>query len=254
MKMKTILMMLMISAGLSAQGAFTLIEDFSDSDFSNWSRNGASANTLTENSGVGELLMTSNTSTSHFIELGSNAIADGATGTIFFQILTPTTGSLDHFAGFTVSNSPVAYSGYNGYVFSQDSGGPYDFDVRNGTSASGSTDSFAASTTYNIWMVVDNSAKTYDVYVNTGTAAATAGDLLWDDMAFRTNTSPAGEAVDTFGLFGQNSSGGNDLLSFDNIYVDSASSNLAYAVPEPGTLALVGIALGSLLLFRRRRG
>lgn len=36
--------------------------------------------------------------------------------------------------------------------------------------------------------------------------------------------------------------------------MDLSGENLQYQlIPEPGTLVLVGIALGSLVLFRRRR-
>ncbi|MCC5844184.1 MAG: PEP-CTERM sorting domain-containing protein [Verrucomicrobia bacterium] len=77
------------------------------------------------------------------------------------------------------------------------------------------------------------------------TAGMTVGDLGTGWSAGLTNTGLAGVA--SIGLY----TTGTNAAVFDEIRLGTTLDSVA-VIPEPGTLALVGIALGSLVLFRRR--
>jgi hypothetical protein len=116
-----------------------------------------------------------------------------------------------------------------------------------------STGSPAADVWYNFWLVVDNKAETYDVYVNSGAVAATAGDLLWDDNAFRTGAEGIPGSLDKLIVLATGNSTGDAYL--DNFVLDDAAANLNYQlVPEPSAYALLLGAAAGLLMLRRRRG
>jgi hypothetical protein len=81
--------------------------------------------------------------------------------------------------------------------------------------------------------------------INTSATAASSGitDIVIGGQQFGvTNRSFVG-GIDSVAVY----SGAATLSELDNIYTNGI------AIPEPGTLALVGVALGSLLLFRRRK-
>ncbi len=111
----------------------------------------------------------------------------------------------------------------------------------------------ASDTWYNVWMVSDTVANTWSMYMNTGTDDASSVDLLdasFKNMDFR-NTTESGSVEFVFG-----NAGINEVLNgarVDDIYVDVGNSNLTYAIPEPGSLALVGVAITALCVIRRRR-
>jgi hypothetical protein len=77
----------------------------------------------------------------------------------------------------------------------------------------------------------------------TGVSTAFGGteNFSWNRYVFDINDTLAQGQTVYFRIQG---SGGTGNIHMDNVTV---------AIPEPGTLALVGIVLGSLLLFRRRR-
>lgn len=172
--------------------------------------------------------------------------------TLFFQIRFENGSTNDRaFAGFSADgttnttnfDSAAAYAG--GIV------GGGGFGSRNGDTTE-SLGNPLADTWYNIWLVVDNSSETYDVYVNSGTSAATVGDRLWDDNAFRTTADGIPGSLDKIIVLATNNSTGNAYL--DNFILDDAAANLNYQlVPEPSTYALLFGALASLLILRRRR-
>ena len=66
-----------------------------------------------------------------------------------------------------------------------------------------------------------------------------------------------GNSINTLGIGGQSfETGGGKTARWDDIRVSTLSGDAGFevvmAIPEPGTLALLGMAVGSLLFFRRR--
>jgi hypothetical protein len=259
-----ILLVSFLSATASMQGSLTIIEDFSD--VSDWTINGNSANTLTVDSttfageSVGAYTVNNGTLTSYHKGLGGNSIADGTTGTVFFQMYVPDQVSniqdTSHWLGTSAAAAPGAFGPNNTYVgtFDEVDNSTVNFLARDGNTGSTDLDDFSVDQWYNVWMVIDNSANTYDVYVNQGTSAAVAGDLVANDLDFRTNTTADGDQI-TVSLFGATTGSvvAGRTVFFDNIYVDSNSSTLANPVPEPSTYALIAgfLTLGAVLIRRR---
>jgi len=104
-------------------------------------------------------------------------------------------------------------------------------------------------------MTVANFAA-QNVGISASFGALTWGALTYDGLingastgfAIITDTDPAAVAlpsgtVTALGVYNWN--GGGNSTRFDNFSIT--------AIPEPGTLLLVGVALGGMLLFRRRR-
>lgn len=188
-----------------------------------------------------------------WISLGTSIPTTSAAATLFYQMRFEDAGARA-FAGFSAASSSDLSSSVNfnqtaAYAGGITSGGGF------GSRDAGTTTSAGAPVTdtwYNVWLVVDNSSQTYDVYVNTGTSAATAGDLLFDDHAFRTGADGIPGQLDKLIVLGTNNSA--DATYFDNFIIDGSAANLNYQlVPEPSTYALISGILVSLLLLRRRR-
>ncbi|MEX2382659.1 MAG: PEP-CTERM sorting domain-containing protein [Opitutales bacterium] len=87
---------------------------------------------------------------------------------------------------------------------------------------------------------------------------------LWYNPTSLTEGAPDGTLVNDIGIasvdriygrMGGSSANfeSTDRLTFDNIIVGNSYADVV-VIPEPGTLALLGIALGGLLLFHRRKG
>jgi len=188
-----------------------------------------------------------------WISLGTSIPTSSSAATLFYQMRFEDSGARA-FAGLSAASTTDLASSVNFDEVAAYAGGITSgagFGSRDG----GTTDSAGTpseDTWYNVWLVVDNSTQTYDVYINSGTSAATAGDLLFADQAFRTGADGIPGALDKLIVLGTNNS--SDATYFDNFTLDDAGVNLNYQlVPEPSTYALISGILVSLLLLRRRR-
>lgn len=124
---------------------------------------------------------------------------------------------------------------------------------------------------WTVYAVVHNPVLIADgitTNVGIGVGSATSGGLAWNDSSLTGTSFAASPQTDTWEL-GVNYAKVTVTIDADNpiLYVlqggpaaqvdefdyHTLTSVQLYQIPEPGTLAMVGIALGSLVLFRRRR-
>jgi len=251
--------------GLSApaQAAFVLIEDFEGGtvdnklDTGSWDQNGdEKAFFASDPAGgvnqVGSFEGVAGGGSFADLPLGSEAIADNTTGTLFFRARAAV-GQSNHIFGLADVNPTTDFNAFEAMVIFSDT--EPDVRVRDGGNTDDTGEDLGTEVWTNFWVVVNNTDDTYEVYMNTGVAAATAADLITDhdadDVDFRNGTSSA--LTHFFSGTGANNITDELPLYLDDIYVDNGGANLTNPIPEPASLALVGI--GSLLVLggRRRR-
>lgn len=152
--------------------------------------------------------------------LGSLAIANGTTGTLFLRV--KPTDSVEHATGLSDQASPTTWSSYEVQLNWKNS--------RSLAARSGSTETNVAAFTsgewQNIWVVVDHTSDTYEVYAS---SHSDSGPVDGSNLLFRNNSAGA---LNTF-LTMVSSAAGSDLL-MDDIYLDPTHVNLQ--VPQGLTL------------------
>jgi hypothetical protein len=130
-------------------------------------------------------------------------------------------------------------SGASGTAISRDAGGDRwlgsNSDVTDLAIGPTATGPFASTSDKTFTLSITKTAPGYDFLLSDGTNSFTASDA-----------SPVATTFNSVTMGWYNRSATNSL-NIDSISVDFT------AIPEPGTFALVGIALGTLLIFRRRR-
>lgn len=185
------------------------------------------------------------------------AIAGFSTGTLFFQVYANnlnlnTSIGLSDVAAPTDANNFASFEPQ--FRMNYNAGAPR-FDVRNGGAFADLTTHTAitAGQWYNVWMVVNTTSDTWDCYINTGTANATAGDLKMSGIGFRDATDHNTALTTLLVYSGSGAALGLPLAaSVDNFY-ESSGTDLVNPVPEPGTMTMLVLGLGSLLFLRKRK-
>jgi PEP-CTERM motif len=133
------------------------------------------------------------------------------------------------------------------------SGANLRFNVRNGGAFTDLTTPTAITVGqwYNVWMVVNTVADTWNIYINTGTADATVADLKMSGIGFR-DTTDSNTALSTILVYtGATAIGGSMAASVDDFF-SSDGLNLANPIPEPATMTMMVLGLGSLFLRKRK--
>jgi hypothetical protein len=269
-KTKAILTTLLLGAALPVFAApVTLISDTFPEDFDNFtpqtSGSGTAGMTWSADNGVGGVPGRINAGSASLNHM-SLVYYSGDGAAITWETATPYTASISFLPGTISGDISHVFSGFirsTGSNFEtggssvagrmrNDGSGTYLTLYQQGSVVGSNSETFTLSNT--LWYELETvmtlaSATQGDLAVNLysrgadGTAERT---LIESISAANVTIGNSGFSESTFyaGFGGGNNSGSN-IAAFDNFTV--------VAIPEPGTLALMGIALGSLLLFRRRR-
>ncbi|MCC5842982.1 MAG: PEP-CTERM sorting domain-containing protein [Verrucomicrobia bacterium] len=262
---------LLLASFLASAHAATLISDTFNTDFNNFSaQNTLSADGLAWSSadGVGDVSGRINTSGSanhtnavYYSGTGSEITKNFTeifTATILFQTGSSITGDIAHAtAGFLRSTGSAFNEFAGGYAFwggmRNDGGGTYLRLLNTGGQIGNNSSTFSLETENwyalqtSIALSANATASFMSVSIFDVGADGTGplGTALASVSATDVSLANSGFSGNLWAGFGGGNNSGSNVVAFDNFSV--------VAIPEPGTLALVGIALGSLLLFRRRK-
>lgn len=152
-------------------------------------------------------------------------IANGATGTLFFEAYLPPTGAGS--ANISIGLSDVAAP--NDYTAMEPQFRWLNADLfpRNGAAFTDTNYDFSSGSWMRVWMVVNNAADNVDMYVESPTGSSGVVKIA-NDFGFRNGT--AANAMLSFMLI---QAAGQEVY-VDNIYVDPVAENLVLP-PIPGT-------------------
>lgn len=242
----------------TSQADFVLLDDFESystgaitSQSTNWSAGAINDATVGSASG-NQYLVQGTVNNAHTIfDNGSTLIADESIGTYFFRAYMP---SATH-VGASISPIDAASTGdhwNDGKAIIRFGSNPVNtriFGYNNPSYTTLSTSSESGSW-YNLWVLIDNTTgnRNYDVWMQSDDDATYATQtLVGSDLAFRQGTAD-GDLQSLFFRSALNST----TAYFDDLYIDSAAHNLINPIPEPGTLGLVAIFGGGVLVVRRR--
>jgi len=266
--MKKILMvgMLVGSVAVSQAQILTLVDDF-QTDSTGLVSGGATSGAWTVEMGttappnIDTATIQTDGSGNNFLSIGGVTAGSGvyralptpipgfSSATLFFQVFA-NNPNLNVSIGLSDQAAPTDANNFAAFEpqfrLNYNAGAPR-FDVRNGGTWVNLTvpTAITVGQWYNVWMVVNTTSDTWDCYINTGTPNVTAGDLKMSGIAFRDATDH-NTALTTLLVYSGAIAGGTLAASVDNVYEGNS-------VPEPGTLAMLALGLGSLLFLRKRK-
>lgn len=270
--MKTTYSLALIAAGLLAvpsHAVFVEVDDFEDGFVTTTDVAGQNGWTKLGSGGVSPLITdptdagnsavrfiggTSGNDKKNLYKAARSGIADEAMGALFLRFYIEDTNS-DHTFGLTANDPPA--TGQTVELATTIRIDDTTLEVHDGSNGSGSGGGFknlatglSGDTWYNLWVLVDNDADTFQVYIEGG--AFTTQTKLDDsgDDTFNFRYGGGANALQNV-VLSHNSNGNNDPILFDDIYVDTTTKSLNNPIPEPGSLALLG--LGTLCMLGRSR-
>lgn len=174
-----------------------------------------------------------------YIPLNNATIADGETGTLFFQIYADDLNdTYSHFGLTDLATPRLTDNGTGNTSVYTDFEAQFTLDrgrmrIKHGGASLYLTNIFPASQTrYNVWMVVDNATDTYEVYVQGGVHTT---PVKGDSNGLSTFNFRNGAAANDLQTVFSVTSPDVVLTSkryIDNIYVDPSSENLSDPVAE----------------------
>ena len=177
--------------------------------------------------------------------------------TLFFRLYR--TGGVNMSAGLSDDAVPALFAGYEIQLNAQNNGTPNDsFKARDaGAFDDLGAGTFAVSTWYNVWMVVNNSTNFYELYMNQGdfgTAGTTQIHIPDPNQPgdFQFGFRNGGVNPLTTLIFAMGNAPLTGTMVVDDIYIDNSGQNLVNPVPEPSSALLVGAAATLGLASRRR--
>ena len=189
--------------------------------------------------------------------LGAESIPQGSSGTLFYQFyrtglvnmssgLSDVAAIADHNFGNFESQLNINSATLN----------PQPIRVRSAGAFLAGGVNMEVSELYNVWHYIDNMADTSEVYVQkVGTDPAPVQLFNGATTAFTFRNGVASNDLVQF-LFmagtGSATDAAHTTIFFDNVYVDTTGKNIANPVPEPASLAILGIG-AAFLAGRRRR-
>lgn len=254
----------------TAEAAFVLFEDFQALTPGNlngqggWTANATNVNVATVSGTLVAQVGQPAAVASNYRGLGGSSIANGTTGTVFFQWQRGAGNGPNYNIGLTDLAAPGNVAGdfeiqlnmqATGVLNARSAGAFVGLAFTNG----GPTFVPLTDTMYNFWLVVDNTADTYQVWVQSDGDANTLSQVqlvnpTGGSGTFGFRNGVAANSIQTF-LFGAGATTNNALIAHDNIYVDTAGANLANPIPEPAGIAAVALGLGlaGFAVARRRR-
>lgn len=230
---------LSIAVGGAAQASWSLLEDFEGNGFTaggtisgvnGWVADlpaSVSAANDPAGSGRGMVARAVPSARNDIYKLlgASRQIANGATGTLFFEAYLPPTGA--GAANISIGLSDVLAPNDYAALEPQFRWLNADLFPRNGLGFTDTGYDFASGTWMRVWLVVNNTADNVDMYVESPTGSAAVVKIA-NDYGFRNGL--AANPMQSFMLI---QAAGQDVY-VDNIYIDAAAENLLLP-PIPGT-------------------
>jgi hypothetical protein len=278
-------------AALPASAAFTLFDNFNSyntaplSGQGGWVTSttaGAVTNVIDAGGGDKEVTVHSN-SIPNYKSLGALSIPNASTAaTVYFnfKMAAATTGNNFNFI-VTDDAAPIDTAGTSEVQLNFDAtqapatgsttfrirnAGAFPFATTGGTVATRIMP--VANAQYNAWFVINNSADTYQLYLQndadpnlanptliSGIIVDATGNVTSNTSTFGFRNGTAANALVTanFGNGATAALGAANAVNYDDIFVDLAGSNTTNpVVPEPASLALIGVGAIGLLVRRRR--